>query len=297
MRALIVYSLLILMPLTGCMPRGGRGDTNNSVSSLIDQVGGAVVAIGTVWKKPDGTVGFKIIGTGFNVDPSGIVITCEHIVRAHLQKYTDYAVHAPSDTTKRTVFYYNQDQELVVLFRGYVGTPHKVETVALLTKTAFQVMADKNLDIAILKLDGIKPLPHVEIGDSDFARIGERVIISGYPFGEKLFGSWGVVQPTFSQGTISAIHPFDQVPAGGREFLQLDIHANPGSSGGPVIPTTTGKAVGIVKAGVGKETGITLAIPVNSAQELIQLIKNTTHEDIIKGQAPFSIEELKQKGK
>jgi serine protease Do len=85
------------------------------------------------------------LGSGFVVDPSGIVITNNHVI---------------SDADEISVILTN-------------GEKLKAEIVG----------RDQKTDLAVLKVKSEKPLKAVKFGDSDALRIGEWVIAIGNPFG------------------------------------------------------------------------------------------------------------------
>jgi serine protease Do len=85
------------------------------------------------------------VGTGFIVDPSGLIVTNNHVVE-------------------------NAEQIAVTLNDGT-------------TLAAKLVGRDEKTDIALLKIVARKPLPAAHFGDSDKARIGDWVIAIGNPFG------------------------------------------------------------------------------------------------------------------
>ena len=84
------------------------------------------------------------LGSGFVIDPSGIVITNNHVI-------------AEAD-------------DITVIFNN--GTRLKAELVGRDTKT----------DIAVLKVKSDTPLKAVKFADSDKVRLGEWVIAIGNPF-------------------------------------------------------------------------------------------------------------------
>ncbi len=85
------------------------------------------------------------LGSGFVIDPSGIVITNNHVI-------------ADAD-------------EIIINFTD--GTKLKAEVVG----------TDKKTDLAVLKVKPKKPLVSVKFGDSRKARIGDWVMAIGNPFG------------------------------------------------------------------------------------------------------------------
>ncbi len=85
------------------------------------------------------------LGSGFIIDPSGYVVTNNHVV---------------GDAEKVTVTFADDSQH-----------PAKI------------IGKDQKSDLALLKIDAPKPLPYVKFGDSDQAKVGDWVIAVGNPFG------------------------------------------------------------------------------------------------------------------
>jgi serine protease Do len=85
------------------------------------------------------------LGSGFVIDPSGIVITNNHVI---------------ADATEVTVIF-NDGQKL------------KAEVLG----------KDQKVDVAVLRVKPEKPLKAVKFGDSDKARVGDWVLAVGNPFG------------------------------------------------------------------------------------------------------------------
>lgn len=84
-------------------------------------------------------------GSGFVVDPSGIVVTNNHVI--------------------------GDANEITVIFSD--GLRLKAEVVG----------KDSKVDLAVLRVKHDKPLPAVKFGDSDKMRIGDPVMAIGNPFG------------------------------------------------------------------------------------------------------------------
>ena len=85
------------------------------------------------------------LGSGFIIDPSGIVVTNNHVIDG-----ADEITVTLNDTT---------------------------------TLKAKLLGRDERSDLAVLKVESDKPLPAVPWGDSDKARIGDQVVAIGNPFG------------------------------------------------------------------------------------------------------------------
>jgi serine protease Do len=85
------------------------------------------------------------LGSGFVIDPSGIVITNNHVV--------------------------GEANEIVVIFTD--GRKLKAKVIG----------KDAKVDVAVLKVESDKPLKTVKFGDSDKVRVGDGVMAVGNPFG------------------------------------------------------------------------------------------------------------------
>jgi serine protease Do len=160
------------------------------------------------------------LGSGVIIDPSGIALTNAHVVEG--------------------------------------ATTIDVVTVDGAKHTAKVLGTDKKTDLAVLQLDnGTKTFPHLALGDSDEAQVGDWVIAVGAPFG---------LQATVTSGIISA--KARQIGAGPYDdFIQTDAAINPGNSGGPLV-NMRGEVVGINTAIVRGGSGIGFAIPSNMAKRV-----------------------------
>jgi Do/DeqQ family serine protease len=121
--------------------------------------------------------------------------------------------------------------------------------------------ADSDSDLAVLKIDENKSLPHLPLGDSDDLMIGETVIAIGNPFG---------LSHTVTTGVVSALNR--SLNTDGRtyyDFIQTDASINPGNSGGPLL-NIKGELIGINTAIYGKAQGIGFAIPISRAKRIVQ---------------------------
>lgn len=127
--------------------------------------------------------------------------------------------------------------------------------------TARLVGADSDSDLAVLKVDEAKSLPHLPLGTSDDLMIGETVIAIGNPFG---------LSHTVTTGVVSALNR--SLNTGERtyyDFIQTDASINPGNSGGPLL-NIKGELIGINSAIYGKAQGIGFAIPISRAKRIVE---------------------------
>jgi serine protease Do len=124
------------------------------------------------------------------------------------------------------------------------------------------MVGDPKTDLAIVRIQTDKPLPVLEIGDSDTMEVGDRVLAVGAPFG--LAGS-------VTHGIISAKSRNLKLNVY-EDFLQTDAAINPGNSGGPLV-NLEGKLIGInsaIKSRSGGFQGIGMAISSNLAKTVMQ---------------------------
>lgn len=110
----------------------------------------AVVEVTAITSSREDATGITVeylSGTGFNIDPSGLVVTNSHVV--------------------------NPAKEISVRF------PNGIESDARL------IAEDKGKDLALLKLTGkTRTYPVLKLGDSDNVRLGDKVVIIGNPLGD-----------------------------------------------------------------------------------------------------------------
>ena len=163
----------------------------------------------------------RALGSGMIMDAQGHVLTNNHVV-------------AGATTIK------------VVLADGS-SYPGKV------------VGTDPKTDLAVVKIDAGRPLPHVTFGDSDQIQVGDWVVAIGAPRG---------LDQSVTQGIISAKHRRGILnPVSYEDYLQTDAAINPGNSGGPLL-NLDGQVVGVnsaIESESGGFEGIGFAIPSNMA--------------------------------
>lgn len=150
-------------------------------------------------------------------------------------------------------------------------------------------------DIALLQVkEGTnKVWPTIKLGSSSELRAGEWVCALGSPFS---------LQNSVSAGIISAVarHSSELGYARmGAEYIQTDAAINAGNSGGPLV-NLDGEVIGINTMKVDGSVGISFAIPIDTAAQVIdQLLK---HKKVIRPYVGmqminFNAHELKQIGR
>ncbi|ATG48480.1 serine protease [Celeribacter ethanolicus] len=123
------------------------------------------------------------------------------------------------------------------------------------------ILADKDADVAVLRLDGASDLPALPLADSDALEVGDLVLAIGNPFG---------VGQTVSSGIVSGLaRSGSAIPGGAGSYIQTDAAINPGNSGGALVDMS-GRLVGIntsILSRSGGSNGIGFAIPANLVRE------------------------------
>ncbi len=160
--------------------------------------------------------------------------------------------------------------------RGYILTNHHVVDkvqgieVHLFDGTnlpARLVQSDKEMDLAVLKVDSGRDLPAISIGTSADLMLGETVITIGNAFGYEKTVSQGIVSALKRNVTLSDEQVY-------RNLIQTDACINPGNSGGPLI-NIDGELVGINVATRSGAQGIGFALPIDDVKRVASEMMST----------------------
>ena len=116
---------------------------------------------------------------------------------------------------------------------------------------------DKNVDIALLKVEASGALPFVDFGDSDVARVGDWVMAMGNPLGQGF---------SVSAGIISARNR--ELSGAYDDFIQTDAAINRGNSGGPLFDMD-GDVIGVNTA-IMSPTGGSIGIGFSMASKVVE---------------------------
>jgi serine protease Do len=168
------------------------------------------------------------LGSGFIIDPAGYVVTNNHVV--------------------------GQAEKVEVILQD--GSRYKARIVG----------KDARTDLALLKVNAPKPLPALEWGDSDKAKVGDWVLAVGNPFG---------LGGTVTNGIVSA-RGRSLGDSSYVDYLQIDAPVNRGNSGGPTFDLG-GHVIGITTAIYspnGGNVGIAFSIPSDTARSVIEQLKS-----------------------
>jgi S1-C subfamily serine protease len=158
---------------------------------------------------PDGS---PSSGTGFNILPSGLIVTNRHVVQA------------PNGTRATRVG---------VIFEGQQGAWREAR---------IEYVSDTD-ELALLRLvtPGNHPIVSGIAGDARSVRLANPIALLGYPLGTGTAGMDGDINTlkpvaTMNIGTVSKVLD---------DNVQLDVYAAPGSSGSPVFDSR-GLVIGVL---------------------------------------------------
>jgi S1-C subfamily serine protease len=152
----------------------------------------------------------KQTGSGFIISPYGHLITCDHVIKGAKEIFA-----------------------IVRTLRN--GEKQEREYKCAVVNTL------ETLDMALLKIDA-ENLPYLDIEDSQrygYSK-GDEICLLGYPFGERTSDDC-----SYRKGIISST----RVEAG-FECINIDMQAESGFSGGPVIDANTGRIVGVFNGSI-----------------------------------------------
>jgi serine protease Do len=135
--------------------------------------------------------------------------------------------------------------------------------------TAKVLGSDKDVDLALIKLEGVHDgptLPYASFGDSRVLKEGDFVMAMGAP--------WGLNR-SVSIGIISCAKRYLEGISEYSHWLQTDAPINPGNSGGPLV-NTDGQIIGINARGMnGGADGMGFAIPSETAQVMVEQMRTS----------------------
>jgi serine protease Do len=174
-------------------------------------------------------------GSGFIFDPSGYILTNNHVVE---------------DAQRVTVTLLD-------------GRQYDAKVVG----------RDPNSDIAVVKIDPPKgeKLPVAKLADSDSVQVGDWVLALGNPLRLNFTVTAGIVSAKGRQiGILARNQNGGNGNTGIENYIQTDAAINPGNSGGPLV-NLYGQVVGInsaIESSTGMYTGYGFAIPIDLAKKV-----------------------------
>jgi serine protease Do len=163
---------------------------------------------------------------------------------------------------------------VVISADGYIVTNNHIVEDAESIRVTFNdresydaevIGTDPQTDVALIKIDPERDLPHLDFGDNEALRVGERVLAVGNPFGVGQTVTMGIVS---AMGRSIGLMDYE-------DHIQTDASINPGNSGGALV-NMRGEVVGINSAILsrsGGSQGIGFAIPASMVQRIIESLR------------------------
>jgi serine protease Do len=231
---------------------------SDSVEQLSHQVSGAVVQVFAT--------GYALGGDdeGAGTTPAGVVTK---------QRSTGSGVVVSSDGYILTNNHVVQNARRIRVQLAWTPEASESESKNPLMRStlleATVVGTDREVDLAVLKINPSRELAVLKLADSDKIRQGQIVFAFGNPLGLENSVSMGVVSSVGRQ-----IRPDDPLT-----YIQTDAPINPGNSGGPLVDSN-GDVVGIntlIFSQSGGSEGIGFSIPSNVVNAIYRQIRKDGH--------------------
>jgi S1-C subfamily serine protease len=200
---------------------------SETVSGVAARVGPAVVRVDTRQETERGPRGGT--GSGVILSPDGLILTNSHVI----------------DGAKEI----------------------RLADIEGRTTDARLLGEDPDTDLALLRANAARDLPHAALGDSKALRKGQIAIAIGNPLG---------FESTVTAGVISALGRSIRARTGRliEDVIQTDAALNPGNSGGALVDSR-GQVIGINTAVIMGAQGICFAVASNTASFVLsELIRH-----------------------
>ncbi|RKQ35869.1 serine protease [Oceanobacillus halophilus] len=159
-------------------------------------------------------------------------------------------------------FLFNDKGDVVTNAHVVAGVENVTVTTADSNEFSGKVIGiSSDVDVAVVRVDGLKGMDPLKIRSKDLAEMGDEVLALGSPFG---------LEKTVTTGIISGVErDLDLEPYRYEDVYQISAPIAPGNSGGPLILQETGEVLGINSAG-SDQGAIGFSIPIVNVLSLIE---------------------------
>ena len=249
-------------------------------------------------------------GTGFFVTGNGYLVTNAHIIDrdsafirrkftlSTFQEVTEANIRALQSSWDMTLndeqrnllnnaystiysqvssmILFDLQREIYVQFRMDDDKEEQLITKRMPAKVIIKGSPMPGKDVALLKVDSIDQLPTIPFSRDGIARIGEQVLVYGYPepvTANAFLARETNIEPTLTTGIVSAI----KKSVGGWPVIQMDAVITHGSSGSPVC-NNRGEFIGLATFGSLEQktgslaAGFNFAIPASIIKKFLDSV-------------------------
>ncbi|WP_276502872.1 S1C family serine protease [Terrimonas pollutisoli] len=174
---------------------------------------------------------------------------------------------------------FDLQREIYVQFRTD-DSDDKLKTKRLPARVIIKGTPMPGKDVALLKIDSVFQLPTLPLSRETSTRIGEQVLVYGYPepvTSNTFLAKETNIEPTLTSGIVSAV----KRSVGGWPVIQMDAVITHGSSGSPVC-NNRGEVIGLATFGSLEQktgslaSGFNFAIPVSIIRSFLDSAKVDT---------------------
>ena len=206
----------------------------------------SVVAIAqTLVHSPDGSLPLSpiILGTGFIVDPVGIVVTNRHVIEC----FANLPVHPKTGrpAVAAILFHYGQTDQGKPYVR-WVTLNIKYHTVLDTFASDGPWFGEAVPDLGFMQLE-TRDLPALALATEDnYLQVGMSIATAGFPMGHiplTFFQKLNQMTPFLRRGIISSVFPF---PIPQPHGFTIDVIQQGGSSGSPIFYEDRPEVVGMM---------------------------------------------------
>lgn len=227
---------------------------------------------------------YTIIGSGFCIHPRGVVVTCEHVVSAFINKDINALIAEIPEADKKKELQPLRNVSSIQPYVLFFITDWSTQKLLVIPTRVEMSMAQLDYDLGLVRVaihnSATNGYPTLEI--EDFSKIYEGMELStcGFPLGNFMQEQIGTVTSSFTRGSLSSIIPSPGAAVEHIKGFQLDLTATYGNSGGPVFSVESGKVFGVLQGGIVSEKGV-LVPGISKAEPVYPLINDRTMKDIL----------------